>query len=206
MQAGLRARPIEANLLRDVVIESRDPVPDIEEYLQNALEKIQSLRYVVDGIFDSEKAFETLDKQLPNGRVQGQKECFINDIIRLCNLFLRFKKRETRMQLQLEIIQNDMCRLFHQDHYRQRLLCTYKGPGTEWLDPSNVNMEALGKGCNAKIVRDFSKVHKTKAFEVLLIKGAKYEKEGSGVVHRSPPVEKEKLTRVLLKIDEWSKD
>ena len=50
---------------------------------------------------------------------------------------------------------------------RQRLLCTYLGPGTEWLDHSNVKREGLRKGNNDNIVKDYSKVNKSKPFELL---------------------------------------
>ena len=97
-----------------------------------------------------------------------------------------------------------MCRFFHEDFYRQRLLCTYLGPGTEWLDHSNVNRKALGKGCNANIVKDLNLVNRSKEFDVLLLKGATYEGDEQSVIHRSPPIEKEGTTGVLLKIDEYS--
>ena len=106
------------------------------------------------------------------------------------------------MNIRIEVVHTNKCRLFHEDYYRQRLLCTYIGPGTEWLDHSNVNREALGKGCNEKIVKDFSKINKAEEFEVLLLKGAKFGEDSISVVHRSPAIEKEKKTRVLLKIDE----
>ena len=74
-----------------------------------------------------------------------------------------------------------------------------------FFEHSNVNREALGRGSNAKIVRDFNQIHRANEFEVLLLKGAKYEGGELAVVHRSPPIEKEKTTRVLLKIDEWNR-
>ena len=107
------------------------------------------------------------------------------------------------MRFQVEIVRTNKCRLFHQDNNIQRLLCTYMGPGTEWLNHSNVNRKALGKGCNGNIVKDFNLINKSKNFEVLLLRGKKYKNGELGVVHRSPPVEKDAKTRVLLKIDEW---
>ena len=68
------------------------------------------------------------------------------------------------------------------------------------MDHSNVNREALGKGSNEKIVKDFGKINRAKKFDVLLIKGSKYGGDELGVIHRSPPIEEEE-DRVLLKID-----
>ena len=106
------------------------------------------------------------------------------------------------MNLRIQIVKTNLCRLFHEDYYRQRLLCTYLGPGTQWLDESNANREGLGKGCNSNIVKDFNKINKANEFDVLLLKGAKYGNEELSVIHRSPPIEKMRTTRVLLKIDE----
>ena len=82
-----------------------------------------------------------------------------------------------------------MCRLFHIDNLRQRLLCTYLGPGTEWLDQSNVNWDGLGKGCNKKIVKDLKIVNQTKSGELIMLYGLKHELN-LPIVHRSPEIEK----------------
>lgn len=184
-----------------VVFETREQIPEIEEYLENILDQLQPLKYIYEDGFDAEATFKILDQDLPTSSIEGQKEYFINDIIRLCTLFSCLKKNTT-MKVQIEIVKTNKCRLFHNDFYRQRLLCTYLGPGTEWLDHSNVNREALGKGCNENIVKDFSKINKAKEFEVLLLKGAKYDENELSIVHRSPPIEQDQITRILLKIDE----
>ena len=185
----------------DVVIEHREEIPEIVQYLNNTIDQLQPLRYEIGKVFDTEETFKNLINDLPNGSVKGQKEYFIEDIIRLGKLFFESKKN-TKMNIQIEIVKTNMCRLFHADCYRQRLLCTYMGPGTQWLDNSNVNRKALGKGSNAHIVKDFNKINQAKAFEVILLKGKKYGGDELGIVHRSPPIEQESKTRVLLKIDE----
>ena len=129
------------------------------------------------------------------------KDIFVADIVRLYSRFLS-KITTNIVELQIKIIDSDLCRYFHIDSYRQRLLCTYKGPGTEWLDPSNVDQESLKNGAYHQIAKDVNKIHKAKPFEVLLIKGTRYEGSEKVIVHRSPPIKKSKKTRVLLKIDE----
>lgn len=201
MQTILLSRHQNKEFIDDVIYETREQIPEIVEYLQNTINQMKSLNYILDDTFDPDEAFEMLHEDLPDGHIKGQKEYFIADIIRLCSIFYSLTTSK-KMRIQIEIVKTDMCRLFHQDNYRQRLLCTYIGPGTEWLNHSNVNQEALGKGCNTKIVKDFQKINKAKAFEVILLKGAKYKERELGVIHRSPPIEKEKKVRVLLKIDE----
>ena len=185
----------------NVVIEQRESIAEIDRYIKQMLPQLKSLNYFIEEVFDAKEAFLLLDEDLPNSLFRSEKESFINDIVRLCEFF--FKRTISKnIKLRLEVVKTDMCRFFHTDNYRQRLLCTYKGPGTEWLDHSNVKREGLGKGCNNNIVKDFSKVNKANTFDVLLLKGTKYEGANSAIVHRSPPIRKEAKTRILLKIDE----
>ena len=186
----------------NVVFESRKPNPEIIEYLNDALDSLEPLSYHIEGFFDISELCEVLNEDIPSGFFASGRRQFIDDMTNLCDIF--FKMTESKNILfQLEIVKADMCRLFHVDNMRQRLLCTYTGLGTEWLEHSNVYRDGLGKGSNNKIVKDFKKIKKAKPFEVLILKGAKCGGREFAVVHRSPPVEKGFKTRVLLKIDEY---
>ena len=184
-----------------VMVEDRDEIPEIAHYLDDVLDQLTSFVIVYKNGFDAERTLGLLQKHLPEGSIPGQKQVFIEDILRLASLFDK-KTQSGRMNLQLEIVTTDMCRLFHVDFYRQRLLCTYLGPGTEWLDHSNVDRNALGKGSNDNIVKDVNAIHRAHAFDVLMLKGKKYGEGELAVVHRSPPIVHDNKTRVLLKIDE----
>ena len=184
-----------------VLVEARDEVEEIANYLRDVIHDLRPLMVAYNNGFNSERTYELLDKHLPEGSISGQKQMFIADIMRLATLF----DAETisgKMNLQLKIVTTDMCRLFHVDSYRQRLLCTYLGPGTEWLDHSNVERKAIGKGSNENIVKDITAINRANAFDVLMLKGKKYGKGELAVVHRSPPIVLHNKTRVLLKIDE----
>ena len=201
METARDGNASKPQIINDVVYETREIIPDIVTYIEDTLDQLQPLKYIFEDVFRADKLLERLYNDLPNGCCTVCKDVFIQDIVRLCSLFSRVKKN-TRMTIQLEIVHTNKCRLFHEDYYRQRLLCTYRGPGTEWLHHSNVNREALGKGCNEKIVKDFSAIKRANTFDVIIIKGASYEIGELSIVHRSPPIEAEKLTRVLLKIHE----
>ncbi len=56
-----------------------------------------------------------------------------SDIEALAELFLRVTG-ESEVRLRLEHVADDACRCHHVDAVRLRMLCTYAGPGTEWLD------------------------------------------------------------------------
>lgn len=184
-----------------VIFDKRAVIPEVEKYLNENLSHLQSLDYFIDDIFDAEELTEALREDLPDGANLTYKMSFIQDIVHYVEQFFSLTESK-KIRVQVEVVKNDMCRLFHVDHIRQRFLCTYIGPGTEWLDHDNVRREGLGKGCNDGIVKDYSKVRKAKPFEALILKGLLYGEHDLAVPHRSPPVEKDFKTRVLLKIDE----
>ena len=186
---------------QDVVIERREEILEITQYIDEVIDEMTSLDYTIDDFVTLDEIATTLHEDLPDSNFSVCKDIFISDIVRLYTLFTSQTVRK-RVRMQIEVVDSDMCRYFHIDNYRQRLLCTYKGPGTEWLDPDNVNLDCLGKGCNNHIAKDMDKINRAKTFEVLLIKGAKYEGKDKSVVHRSPPIQKDRLKRILLKIDE----
>ena len=184
-----------------VLVEARGQIDAIANYIDNVLEELTSFIHIFNDGIDSDALFNLLHQHLPNGPIANEKKILIDDILRLATLFEATTKSDN-IKLQLEIVTTDMCRLFHADYYRQRLLCTYLGPGTEWLDHSNVNRHALGKGSNNNIARDETAVNRANTFDVLILKGKKYGEGELAVVHRSPPIMRHNKTRVLLKIDE----
>ncbi len=126
----------------------------------------------------------------------------LEDINSLLHLFKEVTKTDN-FRLLLATINSNMCRKFHIDNNTLRMLCTYSGPGTLWLTDYNMNRNALGTcGGNQAIVRDTSNIKQAKTESVLILKGAKYPKEGTkAVVHRSPTIEESGDKRLLLRID-----
>lgn len=122
------------------------------------------------------------------------------DIAALAEHFLRISG-STRAHIELEVVRHDACRFFHVDQVRLRLLCSYVGPGTEWISEDNLNRAALGTGNNAAVVRDPARVHRLETGWVGLFRGEKAA-PGQGVVHRSPPIRRTGEKRLLLRIDQ----
>lgn len=77
-----------------------------------------------------------------------------------------------RVGLRLRALEGAMCPRFHVDHVPARLICTYAGPGSEWLTaPDAVQVEQLSTG------------------DVAVLKGERWlGNEGQGLAHRSPAV------------------
>lgn len=109
----------------------------------------------------------------------------------------------------LSVIADDACRKLHADHVSIRLLCTYVGPGTEWVEDADVVRSNLCRidvdvpTANRSVLRRPDAIRRCGAGDVLLLKGDAYRgNQGRGAVHRSPPIEGSGTARLVLKIDE----
>ena len=89
-------------------------------------------------------------------------------------------------------IENAMCPKWHIDRVPVRLLCTYEGPGTEWLDDQSVPRSALSEQTDGAF-------QQATTGEVVLLKGALWQdNEKQGAIHRSPSMETGQRTVVSL--------
>ncbi len=86
----------------------------------------------------------------------------------------------------------EMCPLFHVDQVGLRLLCTWTGAGTEWLDAADVVREGLGHHTDAARskagpMRPGATIQRMAPFAVGVFKGEAWPgNTGRGAVHRSP--------------------
>ena len=98
------------------------------------------------------------------------------------------------VQIRLETIADDGCRLFHFDNVALRLVVTYRGPGTQWVHPANaVSARALqneyqGPLCNIE------------TGDVALFRGRRSAVAGM-TLHRSPRLPRGAPPRLLGVID-----
>lgn len=93
-----------------------------------------------------------------------------------------------RLEVRLERVTSDSCRKFHGDYVTARLITTYAGPGTDWLDAREA--DALSRGAEP------SRVNRMKTGDVGLFKGKLATDHPA--IHRSPPVSQSGETRLLL--------
>jgi hypothetical protein len=132
---------------------------------------------------------------------------FADDVTRLALLFCPWTNASA-VHLRLERLEDDGCRKFHTDALSMRLLCTYAGPGTEWVAAPYVNRAALGnpaptmEEANRRIVPDPSRIQTLATGAVMLFKGATGDHDTGGLVHRSHPVRNPGERRLRLCINE----
>jgi len=106
------------------------------------------------------------------------------------------------MRMTLGKLRDRMCPLFHVDRLLLRMICTLRGPGTEWLDDREVQRANLGKGSNAAIVTPGATIYQLGQFQIGLLKGEEFAgSRRRGVVHRSPAVASTSDGRWYFRLD-----
>lgn len=92
------------------------------------------------------------------------------------------------LRLRLDVVITNACRKFHVDAIKARLVCTYRGTGTQY-------------GC-ARDGADPEHIVTTPTGAPILLRGSLWpETPKSGLVHRSPPIEGTGETRLMVVLD-----
>ena len=168
---------------------------DIESLLKRP---IMSVRQVVDAEISAKALSEIFHLHRDStliADIRLQIEMFA-DLFFLSRLGLRFEK-----------IDKAMCPRFHTDRLVCRLVSTFHGVGTQWLDEDNADRSKLGTGSaglpdnQSGVYLNEREIHSATAGDVLLLKGHGWP--GSpvpGIIHRSPLAEPGS-PRLLLTLD-----
>jgi len=135
-------------------------------------------------------------------------EAFVwDDLRRLLPTFAAITG-ETRLVVRLDTVRDGMCEKLHADYVTLRMLCTYAGPGTQWVDAADVVYGNLRRTdvpleeANASILRHPAALRQVSPGDVLALKGEDWPGgAGRGAVHRSPPMGDSTPPRLLLRID-----
>lgn len=131
-------------------------------------------------VSDAASLAETLEREL---RVAGfgggaaLHRVLVEDAARLAGMFCN-ALRIAAFELRLEVVRTDSCRKFHADYVTARLITTYHGAGTDWLDTADAARVAAGE---APV-----HIHRLAPFDVGLFKGRLATE--SPAIHRSPPI------------------
>jgi hypothetical protein len=109
--------------------------------------------------------------------------------------------------IRLARVERAMCPRFHVDRVTVRLVTTYIGEGTEFIDQSDIDRRWLGhetpdpREDHPDLRRSGSPIHQARAGDVVLLRGESWiAGEGKGAVHRSPPAS-HASPRLVLTLD-----
>ena len=142
----------------------------------------QNASFRIQQIHNVSQIRTLLRNSLPDS---NEKNAFIEDIALVVDMF-SFLFEADEIGLRLQCVSAAPCPAFHNDRIPCRLLLTYHGAGSQWLDESNLDRNALATAESPCL--DENKIHNIAAGHVALFKGEGWEgNEGNGWVHRSPP-------------------
>jgi len=114
-------------------------------------------------------------------------QTLIDDAALLARLFCEALDL-ARFELRLEVVRSDSCRKFHADYVRARLITTYAGAGTDWLEDEDAARITAGA--------EPRRIHRMDPFDIGLFKGKLATDRPA--IHRSPPIAGTGASRLLM--------
>lgn len=116
-----------------------------------------------------------------------ERQLLIDDATALAALFNNIVP-SSYLQLRFDVVKNNACQKFHVDAVTARLICTYRGTGTQY----GVSIDG----------QEPKRVFTVPTGSAMLLRGTLWPKDlKSSLLHRSPPIEGTNETRLLLVID-----
>lgn len=217
ISAGLQYRPATQNVpdfnpmdllpifenTRQIHHIERQPKNEITSYLQQVSARLgHGFRQILRSADASQ---EKLDEVLRLPDASG-KSTLLADISLLVNLYADLLDCP-QVAIRLEVLQHAMCPRFHIDRTGIRLLCTYVGPGTEWLEEDFCHRAALKHthatldAFHSALILHPQGVRQASPHALVLLKGSRWQgNDDAGVIHRSPQIQPGN-TRVVLALD-----
>ena len=116
-----------------------------------------------------------------------QRDHLIDDVATLAHVFAEVMDAPY-LRVRLQAVTSNACRKFHMDAITARLVCTYRGAGTQY----GISVDG----------DDPQRVFSVPTGAPILLRGSQWpETPMSGLLHRSPPIEGTGATRLVLVLD-----
>ncbi|TVP84399.1 MAG: DUF1826 domain-containing protein [Thioalkalivibrio sp.] len=177
----------------------RAPVPAITDYVHAVSRRLGSGRSRVVHADD-----DLPDLELPD---QAAREALLSEIGWLTGVYTDLLGCSSAA-LRIEVLDRPMCPRFHVDRTGIRLVCTLRGPGTEWLHDGWADRSRLGPGSRgladeeSGLMLPGAEVERIPTFAVGLLKGSLWQDNADrGAIHRSPQIPTSEGPRVMLSLD-----
>lgn len=131
-----------------------------------------------------------LEQMVADARTQRWRVPLAADIGLLAHLYARIMQIDA-VEIRLERVTDNACWKFHCDYVSVRLITTYHGQATQWLDQAGAAASKSGRTVAP---------HQLETGAVGLFKGRTLAGDAA-IVHRSPPIDGSGEDRLLLVID-----
>ena len=117
----------------------------------------------------------------------GERDRLIDDVAALSQIFA-YVMQAPYLRLRFDVVTDNSCRKFHTDTVTARLVCTYRGQGTQY--------GILKNGAEPR------RIITVPTGSPIVLRGKLWpENPSSGLRHRSPPIEGTGETRLVLVLD-----
>jgi len=117
-----------------------------------------------------------------------ERRRLIDDITALADMFSDVMDARW-LRLRLDVVDGNACHRFHVDRITARLICTYRGTGTQY-------------GVTAEEDGDPQTIHTVPTGSPFVMRGTLWPvRPDLGLLHRSPPIEGTGQTRLVLVLD-----
>lgn len=141
---------------------------------------------------------DALTTELDHQRIAcgAPRAMLVADIVQLAKTFHGLTAHTPRepIDVRIEALNHNACWKFHRDNVEARLLTTYRGSGTQWIDPAFSDRALEEQDTYSGPIENMV------AGDVGIFRG-RCAGDGAGIVHRSPPIAGTGETRLLLCLD-----
>ncbi len=164
----------------------RQTPPHIQSWLDGLDPEVLPCGRVIlrtDAVADAVGHFSDMS-DLPAG---PERDWLLADIVSLAEMFSDLMQARY-LRLRLQAATTNACRRFHIDAITARLVCTYRGTGTQY----GISTDGNGP----------TRVFTVQTGAPILLRGTLWPGQPpSGLLHRSPPIEGTGETRLVLVLD-----
>lgn len=117
----------------------------------------------------------------------SERDLLVEDVAALADIFASIM-RARWLRLRLDVVTTNACRRFHIDAVTARLVCTYRGSGTQY----GISTDGV----------EPRRIFSVPTGGPIVLRGTLWpEGPRSGLLHRSPPIEGKGETRLVLVLD-----
>lgn len=188
-----------------LVVLQRPVRPDIAQYLQNLSVtpgKLETRNCVTIDKHQADAVFSVLPDR-------PGRDSLVEDYRWMLELFSVVTDSDT-VGVRMAVTSEQTCPRFHADQVALRLICTWQGPATQWLEHDLIDRQFLGQQGSGGLPDEISGLMKPgarmqalEAFDIGLMKGDAWPgNAGRGLVHRSPAPGV--IPRVMITMDALS--
>ena len=168
------------------VIWRRDPLPSFQSWIDGLEpEQLPTVRSILRAENVCQAVFQICEAT--GTPACTERDRLIGDTAALADIFAGLMG-VPYLRLRFDVVTDNACRKFHIDAVTARLVCTYRGPGTQY----GISTERA----------DPQRVFTVPTGAPILLRGTLWPaRPPSGLRHRSPPIEGTGETRLVLVLD-----